>query len=192
MAPKRAKKTTTRGSQAEQQAPLAIQGSGSPSTSDGNTEHALLSELLENGAPDAESQQHRDGAGDGAEQAGEGQEENQDRESEGGRRGRGLNWRGGEIRALVIAIDAHGVFDPNKTSAERQAAWVPVATDVNRWAEQAEGVVCADRSALACQTQWRKTVYKKLKEGMRMSEIATGPSEKTDEEWQPILAGLAV
>ncbi|KAL9941030.1 hypothetical protein V8E36_000518 [Tilletia maclaganii] len=88
-------------------------------------------------------------------------------------------------------MDAHGVFDPNKTSAERQAAWVPVATDVNRWAEQAEGVVCADRSALACQTQWRKTVYKKLKEGMRMSEIATGPSEKTDEEWQPILAGLA-
>ncbi|KAL9931977.1 hypothetical protein V8E36_009038 [Tilletia maclaganii] len=177
MAPKRAKETTTQGSQAGQQAPLAIQGSGSPSTSDGNTEHALLSELLENGAPDAESQQHQDGAGDGAEQVGEGQEGNQDPESE------------GFIRALVIAMDVNGVFDPNKTSAERQAAWVPVATDVNRWEEQAEGVVCADRSALACQTQWRKTVYKKLKEGMRMSEIATGPSEKTDEEWQPILAG---
>ncbi|KAL9936930.1 hypothetical protein V8E36_004165 [Tilletia maclaganii] len=81
-------------------------------------------------------------------------------------------------------MDAHDVFDPSKTSQDRQAAWVPVADDVNRWAEEADGVTCADRSALAL-------VYKKYKEGSTMLEIATGPSEKTDDEWKPVLTGLA-
>ncbi|KAE8227272.1 hypothetical protein CF326_g7588 [Tilletia indica] len=99
-----------------------------------------------------------------------------------GRRKRGPNWRGGELRALVIAMDAHGVFEINKTASERQDAWVLVAEDVSRRAEEAEDAVCADRTGTACESQWRKTVFRKYKEGKKMSEIATGASEKTDEE----------
>ncbi|KAE8237732.1 hypothetical protein A4X06_0g9133 [Tilletia controversa] len=88
-------------------------------------------------------------------------------------------------------MDAHGVFLPTKSAQERQDAWIQVAADVNRWAEEAEDATCANRSPLACENQWRKVVHKKFKEGQKMSAIATGPSEKTDEEWQPVLVSLS-
>ncbi|KAE8266469.1 hypothetical protein A4X09_0g5878 [Tilletia walkeri] len=142
-----------------------------PGGSDRNTEHAVMSELFEHGAGDA-----ADDASQVADPA--------------SRRKRGPNWRGGELRTLVIKMDAQGVFDLNKSAAERQQAWSKVAEGVNRWAEEAEDAICSDRSGSACESQWRKTVYRKYKEGKHMSEIATGACEKTDEEWQPILVSL--
>ncbi|KAL9938150.1 hypothetical protein V8E36_002773 [Tilletia maclaganii] len=139
--------------------------------SDVNTEHAILSQLFNEGAED--------------------QAQNEGEAAAVKQRKRGPNWRGGELRALVIAMDAHGVFDINTSASDRQAAWDLVAADVNQWAEEAEDAVCSNRSGSACESQWRKTVYKKYKTGRKMSEIATGASEKTDEEWQPILVGLA-
>ncbi|KAE8240323.1 hypothetical protein A4X13_0g7855 [Tilletia indica] len=77
-----------------------------------------------------------------------------------------------------------------RKSAWAVAAWDRVAADVNRWATEDPDARCANRSGAACDSQWRKVIYKKFNEGKKMSEIATGPPEKTADEWQPVLVGL--
>ncbi|KAK0568999.1 hypothetical protein OC861_001340 [Tilletia horrida] len=95
---------------------------------------------------------------------------------------------GPELRALVVYMEAHTVFDPTLPTDERNQAWLNVVSDINRWnrehprpKDKATGEAkVATRTVTACDNKWRKHLYPKIAKGETASQIASGPQENED------------
>ncbi|KAK0565692.1 hypothetical protein OC861_003639 [Tilletia horrida] len=100
-----------------------------------------------------------------------------------GRNEGSLSWSGPELRALIISMKAHNVFDPSLFADDRSQAWLDVVRDLNRWNREhpRKGGKYAVRTVDGCDNKWRKSLYKAIKAGEAASQIASGPSEEEDE-----------
>ncbi|KAE8216897.1 hypothetical protein CF319_g8876 [Tilletia indica] len=104
-----------------------------------------------------------------------------------GRKKGAMKWNGLELRALLRAMDAHSVFDPTHSDNPdgRSRAWLAVVDDLARWNATShvrkDGKI-PNRTVDACEAKWRKFLLPRIKDGMKASEIATGPTENDEEE----------
>ncbi|KAK0559986.1 hypothetical protein OC861_006456 [Tilletia horrida] len=112
----------------------------------------------------------------------------QSEERKGGRQQGAFAWSGPELRALVVSMEAHSVFDPTISADERTQAWLNVMNDINRWntehpriknksMKESGGAV---RTVAGCDNKWRKHLYPKIVKGETASQIASGAEEDAD------------
>ncbi|KAK0542733.1 hypothetical protein OC845_006474, partial [Tilletia horrida] len=93
-----------------------------------------------------------------------------------------LAWSGTELRALLVSMQAHNVFDPTFSPDRRAQSWLAVVEELNQWNKDhpRRNGKFAVRTVDACDCKWRKQLYKAIKTGENASKIASGPSEDDD------------
>ncbi|CAD6934085.1 unnamed protein product, partial [Tilletia laevis] len=56
-------------------------------------------------------------------------------EKKAGRQQGSLQWNGPELRALLVAMFSHDVFDPTRTADQRSQSWLDAVKELNKWNE---------------------------------------------------------
>ncbi|KAE8232531.1 hypothetical protein CF326_g2437 [Tilletia indica] len=106
-----------------------------------------------------------------------------DAQKKSGRQEGSLQWTGPELRALLVAMVSHDVFDPTLTADKRSQNWLDTVAELNKWNKlhPRKNGRFPIRTVEACDTKWRRSLYKAIKKGQSASEIASGPKEEEKE-----------
>ncbi|KAE8179515.1 hypothetical protein CF335_g9563, partial [Tilletia laevis] len=110
------------------------------------------------------------------------EEEENEPDRKAGRQEGSLKWTGPELRALIISMEAHTVFEPSMSVDEKSQAWLNMVDDLNKWNKKhpRKGGRFPVRTVDACDNKWRKCLYKAIAKGESASQIASGPKEDED------------
>ncbi|KAE8192379.1 hypothetical protein CF336_g4454 [Tilletia laevis] len=100
-------------------------------------------------------------------------------EKKAGRQQGSLQWNGPELRALLVAMFSHDVFDPTRTADQRSQSWLDAVKELNKWNElnPRKNGRFPVRTVEACDTKWLRSLYQAIRAGQSASEIASGPKE---------------